>query len=97
MRNLINYAVSKGIITFDMILKSEDFTDYVKQSLSTDDASAFYQYRIMNLGKLYPYIPKGLQTLLKSFTLKPNRYFTGISEFMEAYHEVLDKEFTVNG
>jgi len=91
--NIISYAVAKGLKTFDQVLKGNEFSPEVKRSLVPEDASAFYNYRIMNLGKLYPYIPIKLNKILLHFTIKPIAYYNSIKEFLEDYSEMLETEF----
>ena len=85
--------MGKGIRAFYQVLKDERFPEGVRESLRADDGSAFYEYRIMNLKKLYPYIPPKLNDLLLHFTIRPSAYYTDISQFVDEYHEMLDTEF----
>ncbi len=91
--NIVSYAVAKGLKTFDQVIKGNEFSLEVKKSLTPEDASAFYNYRIMNLAKLYPYIPIKLSKILLHFTIKPISYYGSLDEFIEDYSEMLDKEF----
>ena len=92
--NVINYAVGKGIITFDNALKNKNISDEIKNNLDKDDASAFYNYRIMNISKIFRYIPDSLTKLLQHFTIKPIAYYSSINEFFEDYSNVLEKDFS---
>jgi hypothetical protein len=92
--NILSYTVGKGIRSFHQVLKDESFPSAVRESLSPEDGSAFYEYRIMNLKKLYPYIPPRLNDLLLHFTIHPKAFYNHISQFVEEYNEMLDKEFT---
>jgi hypothetical protein len=91
--NILAYAVAKGICSFHQVLKDESVSAEVRDSLKPEDGSAFYEYRIMNLKKLYPYIPLRLNDLLLHFTIKPKDFFNRIAQFVEAYNEMLDTEF----
>ncbi len=91
--NIISYAVAKGLKTFDMVLRGDEFTDKQKNSLIAADGSAFYEYRIMNLEKLYPYIPAKLSSILKHFTIKPIDYYHDISQFVDEYRDMIETEF----
>lgn len=91
--NIINYAVAKGILTFDAVKKSKTFLDSVKHSLVASDGSAFYSYRIMNLQKAFPYIPDKLGKLLQHFTMKPLRYYTTIKDLIYDYTDMLETNF----
>lgn len=91
--NIISYAVAKGLKTFDQVLKENEFPEKVKNSLTSEDASAFYNYRIMNLGKLYPYIPERLNNILQHFTIRPKRFYNSLGELLDDYIETLEKDF----
>jgi tRNA A-37 threonylcarbamoyl transferase component Bud32 len=91
--NLLVYAVGKGIITFDNILKNKNIPDNIKRSLTRDDCSAFYNYRIMNLQKVFPYIPDKLGNLLRHFTIRPVGFLSDIKEFIRLYVDMLETVF----
>ena len=92
--NIINYAVGKGITTFKAVLQSKQFSDTVKESLKSADASGFFEYRIMNLKKLYPYIPESLNNILMHFTIKPEKYYENMDQLLEDYHKMLAMDFS---
>jgi serine/threonine protein kinase len=92
--NIINYAVGKGINPFQKILKSKEFSDEQKNSLGPEDASAFYEYRLMNLKKIYPYIPETLGDILMHFVIKPEITYTKINELLVDYRKMLDTEMS---
>ncbi|MCX7909748.1 MAG: aminoglycoside phosphotransferase family protein [Ignavibacteria bacterium] len=94
--NILSYAVAKGLKTFDQVMKGNEFPDEVKLSLTAEDASAFYNYRIMNLKKLYPYIPIKLSNILLHFTIKPYAFYSSIMEFFEDFSDMLEKEFPIS-
>ncbi len=93
MGNIINYAVAKGIVSFSHVMKSSKFTRQVKESLVPDDGGAFYEYRVMNLKKLYPYIPDSLNEILLHFTVKPKVYYTSMTQLIRDYKEMLKADF----
>ena len=93
MGNIINYVVGMGITPFRHVLKGDTFSDEIKNSLHASDASAFYEYRIMNLGKLYPYLPKRLVNILLHFTTQPQAYYESSAQLLEEYNEMLDNDF----
>ncbi len=94
--NILCYAVAKGIKPFDLVLKSDEFSDEVKNNLTKEDSSAFYEYRIMNLKKLYDYIPDKLNDILLHFTIKPKEFYSSMHEFIEDYEDMLRSEFPQN-
>ena len=95
--NIINYAVGKGITTFQHTLKSPKFSDKVKSSLTREDASGFFEYRIMNLGKLYPYISQRLNDILLHFTINPAKNYSNMDQLCDDYQAMLALDFPMGG
>ncbi len=93
--NVISYCVGKGINSFQQVLRSKEFSQEVKESLVPTDASAFYEYRIMNLKKLYPYIPERLNDILLHFTIKPKDFYVNIGQLLEDYRRMLERDFPI--
>jgi serine/threonine protein kinase len=94
MGNIINYVAGKGITSFHGVLKGNQFPEKIKNSLTANDASAFYEYRIMNLKKLYPYIPDSLNRILMHFSTKPSAYYSRLIELIDDFKEMLEKDFS---
>ncbi len=92
--NIINYAVGKGINSFVNILKDKNISDDIKNSMTPGDASVFYEYRLMNLQKLYPYISPMLSNILLHFTAKPIAVYNSMVELIDDYKNMLEKEFS---
>jgi serine/threonine protein kinase len=95
--NIINYAAAKGIVSFSGVMKSPEFSEATKQSLHPDDGGAFYEYRVMNLKKLYPYIPDSLNEILLHFTVKPRVYYTSMTQLIREYRDMLKADFPLQG
>ncbi|MEE9442594.1 MAG: hypothetical protein V3V99_07990 [candidate division Zixibacteria bacterium] len=93
MGNILCYVAGKGINSFKLVLKSREFSGKVKKSLVADDGSAFYEYRIMNLKKLYSYIPEKFNNILLHFTLNPIGHYAAMEELLDDYYDMLDSEF----
>ena len=93
MGNIINYVVGKGINSFHNVMRSEKVSDETKLSLSSDDGSAFYEYRVMNLRKLYPYIPERLNDVLMHFARKPRGTYLNMVELLADFNEMLAADF----
>ncbi|MCP4580024.1 MAG: serine/threonine protein kinase [candidate division Zixibacteria bacterium] len=91
--NIINYAVAQGICSFSKVLKSNEFSEKVKLSLTPDDGGAFYEYRVMNLKKLYSYIPDSLNEILLHFTINPKVYYTSMTQLLKDYRAMLKADF----
>jgi serine/threonine protein kinase len=92
--NIINYVVGKGINSFQQVLKGSKFPSDVKESLKPEDASAFFEYRVMNLKKLYPYISPKLSQILNHFTIRPEAYYTNCGKLIDDYMDMLEAEFS---
>jgi hypothetical protein len=88
--NVLAYIVAKGILSFHQVLRSDAFSDTVKNSLTADDASAFYEYRIINLRKLFPYLPRALNDVLMRFSHATTDYYERMSQVAEDLGGALD-------
>jgi hypothetical protein len=95
MGNILNYAVGKGINSFHGVMRSAKISDRIKNSLKSEDGSAFYEYRIINLKKLYPYIPQRLNDVLMHFAINPRGNYNTIDELLEDYGEMLEADFSM--
>ena len=96
MGNVLNYAVGQGINSFHTVLKDDRVSDRVKQSLNREDGSAFYEYRIINLRKLFPYIPQSLNDILMHFAIQPIGHYANMIELLIDYQKMLDEEFPLS-
>jgi serine/threonine protein kinase len=93
MGNIISYAVAQGIRSFHAVMRSNEFSDQVKNSLHSEDGSAFYEYRIINLRKLFPYIPSRLNHILMHFSAKPHGSYDTMEQLLDDYREMLAIDF----
>ena len=63
--NILHYVAAKGFMTFrDAIGAWPELSG----KFSRDDASVFFPHRVMNLGKIYPYLPEKLNRVLLRFS-----------------------------
>ncbi len=69
MGNVLNYVVGKGMHTFREVQRNPEAYPYLQGSLDDGDALALYKHRVASLGKLFPYLPKGLGEVLSRFSL----------------------------
>ncbi|MCP4566104.1 MAG: serine/threonine protein kinase [FCB group bacterium] len=93
MGNILNYIIGKGINSFQQVLKNDHFEERIRKSLRPDDGSAFYEYRIMNLQKLYPYISTDLNNILLHFAIKPRGIYSAIRELIGDFRDALEASF----
>lgn len=97
MGNIVNYVVGQGIRSFHVVMKGDKFSDQVKSSLCAEDGSAFYEYRIINLQKLFPYIPNRLNNILMHFAKKPHGAYETMEQLLDDYREMLAVDFPRTG
>ena len=88
--NVLSYVVGQGIRSFHQVLHSDKFADSVKNSLTPEDASVFFNYRIMNLRKLFPYIPRSINDILMHFSVGTTAYYENLAEVAEDLGNALD-------
>lgn len=93
MGNILNYVIGKGINSFQQVLKNDHIEERIRKSLRPDDGSAFYEYRIMNLQKLYPYISTDLNNILLHFAIKPRGIYSAIRELIGDFRDALEATF----
>lgn len=89
--NVLAYTVGKGIQSFHQVMRSKTLPDRVKESLTGEDASAFYDYRIINLRKLFPYIPQPLNDVLMHFSVGATSYYQSMDQVAQELGEALDR------
>ncbi len=88
--NILQFCAGMGMKTFREVLMDESYPQRVRESLCAADASAFYEHRIMNLQKVFPYIPDRLNDILMHFSVNTNIFYTSMSEIVEDIDRVLD-------
>jgi hypothetical protein len=72
-------------------MRSDGFSDSVKRSLTSEDASVFFNYRIMNLQKLFPYIPDSINDILMRFSVGTTDYYESLTEVAQDLGNALDR------
>jgi hypothetical protein len=89
--NILSFVVGKGIRSFHQVLRSDAFSDATKASLTADDASAFHEYRVINLRKLFPYVPKPLNDLLMRFSVGATDHYRHMEQVAADLGSALDQ------
>jgi hypothetical protein len=82
--NILNYAIGKGFHN----LKEKDkangnllYKDLIEK-VNPEDFSIVHKWRFMNLKKLFPYIPIGLNDILAHFTLGSDIFYESVDEIV---------------
>jgi len=75
--NILHCVVAKGFMTFrDAISARPELSG----KLSEDDGSAFFPHRVMNLRKIYPYLPEKLNAVLLRFSIGARACYERVSQ-----------------
>ncbi len=89
MGNILTYAVGKGIHSFHAVRKNNSLYPFHSSELVHEDACLFFRYRIVNLKKLFPYIPNKLNNILKCFSHGAKNHYENFQILTNDLHESL--------
>ncbi|HBD10124.1 MAG TPA: serine/threonine protein kinase [Syntrophobacteraceae bacterium] len=81
--NIIMFAVGKGFHNVPELLKKGGYWKDIHSGLQTSDISLFFSHRIINLRKLFPYIPQDLNEILMHFSRETELFYERTSELLE--------------
>ena len=81
--NILQQAVGRGRHSLeDIRIRPSDYPDF-KTKLTSDDMSLMYRHRVINLRKLYPYIPEALNEILMRFSVGATDPYKNIESLLE--------------
>ncbi len=86
--NILAYAVARGDVTVDDIIR--DHPDLL-DDFCVDDFSLIIKNRLMNLKKLYPYLPEQLNNVLRHFSAGSTVFYRRVEELMEDLGPALEE------
>ncbi len=78
--NILHCVVAKGFMTFRDAIKVRP---QLSGNLFQDDASFFFPHRVMNLQKIYPYLPGRLNDILLRFSSGAHARYDRISQITD--------------
>jgi serine/threonine protein kinase len=78
--NILHCIVAKGFCTFYEILRERP---ELAGRLDQDDASMLLPHRVMNLGKIYPYLPRKLSAVLARFSAGTQIYYGNVGQILD--------------
>ncbi len=82
--NILHCVVGRGFVSFrDAIQKSPELAG----CLSDDDASVFFPHRVMNLRKVFPYVPARLNDVLLRFSAGAQLFYDKMSQVADDLEE----------
>ena len=87
--NILIFIVGKGDCTVGSMLE-KGFTEDDMDRLSRDDFSIIFQHRLVNLRKIYPYIPEKLNNVMLHFSLGSNVCYDTVDEMLDDLRPCLD-------
>jgi serine/threonine protein kinase len=82
--NILAFIVGGGDITTQMLLKEKPS---ILEKINADDLNIIFNNRIMNLKKVFPYIPESLNTILIHFTPKAVLFYDKIDQLLDDLKE----------
>ncbi|MDY7001114.1 MAG: serine/threonine protein kinase [Thermodesulfobacteriota bacterium] len=87
--NILLFLVGKGHHTSQR-MRELGFGEDVLKSLPPEDFSLMFHYRLVNLRKLYSYIPEELNRVLMHFSVGANVFYETVDELLEGLYPCLD-------
>ncbi len=88
--NVLLYVVGMGEHTFHAVSKGRLAVAAGCPALTERDASAFFVHRIMNLKKLFPWIPAALNDILMHFSFGTRHFYVTAEEILEDLRPAVD-------
>jgi len=89
--NVLQFCIGMGMNTFHEVLGSDSFPEWIKNEISSDDASAFHKNRIINLRKLFPHIPERLNDILLHFAENTSMFYDSVDQIVTDLEEALEE------
>lgn len=87
--NILVYLVGKGDYTPQNVLKDPNMGQAVLQNITPSDFSLISQNRIVNLRKIFPYIPEKLNNVLLHFSSGTEIFYDTVEELHQEVCEAL--------
>jgi len=82
--NILHCVVAKGFVSFQDAIEQRPG---LAPSLGNDDASVFFGHRVMNLEKVYPYVPGKLTEVLLRFSRGARACYDSIAQVVQDLRE----------
>lgn len=88
--NILAFLVGRGDVT---VQKLQQESSAVLDRLTYDDVNIIFNNRVVNLRKVYPYVPETLNVILLHFSAGANIYYETTEQFL---HDLLEARGTLN-
>jgi hypothetical protein len=83
--NILQVVIGKGLVTFRESLREQP---HLSGELTEADASVFFPHRVMNLRKIFPYVPAKLNDILLRFSAGSDVFYETVSQVVEDLGDV---------
>ena len=88
--NLLTYAIGNGFHEYHTIKNDTNTYKDLAEHLTPSDFSLLHKARLVNLKKLYPYIPPMLNNMLLHFSRGANVFYETVQEIVEDLNGYLE-------
>ncbi len=86
--NILAFLVARGEITAHYL---KQHSPDLLERLTNDDMNIIFNNRVVNLQKIYPYIPDTLNFILLHFSMSADVFYDDTKQFLDELHEAGDK------
>ena len=91
--NILLYSIGKGFHSLNRIEKDIDYYGDLKDRIEPDDFSILHKWKLLNLRKIYPYIPIPLNDILAHFSVGAEMFYESVDEIMEDLNRCIHSFF----
>ena len=88
--NILVYLVGRGDVT---VQKLQQESSPALARITANDVNIIFNNRVVNLQKVYPYVPEALNLILLHFSVGANTYYDSTEQFL---HDLLEARENLN-
>lgn len=88
--NILLFTAGMGFYSLENLAYRLTEDHIERLTLTEDDFSLFFAHRIMNLRRLFPYVPESLNRVLMRFSRKVEVLYSDLAEMMEELDEAAE-------
>jgi len=85
--NILAYLTGRGDVT---VQRLRETASPAFDRLTADDTNIIFNNRVMNLKKVYPFIPESLNLILLHFSNGANTYYDNTDQFLHDLREAME-------
>jgi len=87
--NILLFAIGMGFHDFHTIKSETEIYGNLKDRITTEDFSILNKWRLTNIRKLYPYVPRALNDILLHFSKGSDIFYETVEEVIEDLNRCL--------